>query len=108
MKLGDKIKQLREEKGWTQKELAEKLGLAKSTVSLYEINKREPNNETLTDIARLFEASFDVLLDNVSFNQEPKIVLYGSDGHLVDISSLSKRDQKIILDLAESFKNERG
>jgi transcriptional regulator with XRE-family HTH domain len=104
MKFSDKLKTLREEKGWTQKELAEKLGLAKSTISLYEIEKREPNTEITIKIADLFGISVDELLRGTHFKNEPKIVLYGADGKLVDISDLSKEDQDYILQLAERFK----
>lgn len=105
MKFGDKLKQLRMEKGWTQKDLADKLGLAKSTVSLYEISQREPNSKIITKISQLFGVTIDELFDNVTFKNEPKIVLYGSDGKLVDISDLSKEDQEYIIKLAEKFKN---
>ena len=107
MKFGDKIKSLRIEKEWTQKDLAAKLGLAKSTISLYEINKREPDTKTITQIANLFGITVDELVGNIHFKNEPKIVLYGADGKLVDISELSKEDQEYILNLAERFKNRR-
>lgn len=37
--VGDQIKLLREEKGWTQKKLSEKSGIDRSSISLIENNK---------------------------------------------------------------------
>lgn len=59
---GNKIKLLRQEKNITQKELGAELNLAESTISLYESDKRTPDNGTLIDIARFFGVSTDYLL----------------------------------------------
>jgi transcriptional regulator with XRE-family HTH domain len=107
MNLGDKIKLLRQEAGYTQEELAKKMGLAKSTIAHYESGRREPDTKTIIKIANLFNISTDNILDNVRFKNEPKIVLYGADGKLVDISMLSKEDQEYVLSLAERLKNKR-
>ena len=59
---GLRLKHLRIEKGLTQDELAKKLGVAKSTISLYETNAREPNFNMLTRIADFFNVTVDGLL----------------------------------------------
>ena len=43
----DRLKTLRAEKGITQVQLAEILGVTKGTVAMWETGKREPNFETL-------------------------------------------------------------
>jgi transcriptional regulator with XRE-family HTH domain len=106
MNFGGKIKLLRQGAGYTQEELAKKLGLSKSTIAHYESGRREPDTKTIIKIANIFNVSTDEILDNVSFKNNPKIVLYGEDGKLVDISDLSKEDQDYILGLAERFKKE--
>ena len=61
--LANRLKKLREEKGLTQKELAQALGLSsKSTITNYEQNDRDPDYETLIKIAKYFEVSIDYLL----------------------------------------------
>lgn len=40
------LKKAREQKGLTQKDVAEIIGVAKSTYSLYESGSREPNVQT--------------------------------------------------------------
>lgn len=60
--LGRTIRRLREENGWTQAKLGEKLGLAESTISLYEADKREPDIATIKRLALIFYVSTDHLL----------------------------------------------
>lgn len=52
----------REKKGLTQKDVAETIGVAKSTYSLYESGSREPNVQTIKKIADTLDVSADVLL----------------------------------------------
>lgn len=50
MEFKDKLKQMRLAAGLTQKELAERAGLATGTVQQYELGKRRPNYEALNKI----------------------------------------------------------
>lgn len=56
------LKYLRRRENLSQSELAEKLGVAKSTISMYEVGKREPDFETLEAIADLFNVDMNFLL----------------------------------------------
>ena len=58
----DMLKYLRNRDNLSQSELAEKLGVAKSTISMYEIGKREPDFETLEAICDLFNVDMNFLL----------------------------------------------
>lgn len=51
MAIGEQIKTLRKKMGYTQKQLAEKCGMAEITIRQYELNKREPRQETIEKIA---------------------------------------------------------
>lgn len=53
---------MRKEKGIRQEELTEILGVKKSTISLYELNKYEPSDSAKVRIARYFDVSLDYLL----------------------------------------------
>lgn len=61
-KFNENLKKAREHKGYTQKEMAEQIGVAKSTYSLYESGGREPNVLTIKKIADLLNVSADELL----------------------------------------------
>lgn len=56
------LKQLRQEKGITQKEIAEILGISQAAYSLYEKGQREPKYEMLEKIADFFNVSVGFLV----------------------------------------------
>lgn len=60
--IGGKIAELRKELELSQKELAKKIGVSRSALSLYEIDRREPDLETVKKIASLFGVTTDYLL----------------------------------------------
>lgn len=62
---GNVLKTLRESIGMNQEELSEKFGISKSTIGMYETNKREPNFELLKEFARFFNVSTDYLLEQI-------------------------------------------
>lgn len=62
MTFGEKLKQSRKNTGLTQAQLGESLNLAGSTISLYESDKRSPDNETLCKIAKILHITTDYLL----------------------------------------------
>lgn len=60
--LGDRLKEERTKKNLTQAAMADFLGIKRSTYSLYESGKREPNIETLQQMANVLETSLDKLI----------------------------------------------
>ncbi|MCM3703780.1 helix-turn-helix domain-containing protein [Paenibacillus macerans] len=58
---GERLSYLRNQKGLSQEELSRILKVAKSTLGMYEIDKREPNHEMTAKIADFFEVSIDWL-----------------------------------------------
>lgn len=48
------LAELRNERGLTQKELAEKTGIAASTIAMYETGEREPSLKRARILARFF------------------------------------------------------
>lgn len=74
--ISKKIRQLRSEQGWTQKQLSEKLHVGKTTVSNYETGYSESDLEMLNKIAKLFDVSVDYLLGITLQNNESNNVKY--------------------------------
>ena len=58
----DRLQKLREERGYSVKEVAAALNLPYTTYNNYEKNTREPNGEILCRIAAFFSVSLDYLL----------------------------------------------
>ena len=60
--LGKRLKELRSDRGMTQKELACALGLNAVTYLHYEKDQREPPLSVLAQMAKFFDVSVDYLL----------------------------------------------
>lgn len=60
--LGKKISYLRKDRKLSQRELAKDLNIGNSTLAMYELEKREPDFDTLQKIADYFDVSTDYLL----------------------------------------------
>lgn len=58
---GERLKNLRKEKGIGQIELAKQIGVGKSVISLWEINKCEPTLGKLIALSKYFNVSIDYL-----------------------------------------------
>ena len=56
-----RLRFLRTQRGLTQQQLAQALGVSKSSVNMYERGEREPGLETLAAMADLFEVDLDEL-----------------------------------------------
>jgi len=59
---GTRVKGLRKQKGWTQKELATKIGVRFSQLNKYESGLHAPPPETLLELAGVLDTSIDYLL----------------------------------------------
>lgn len=66
------LKELRESRGLTQRELAKQLNIGFSTLGMYETGKRQPNNDTLQAFADYFGVTVDKILGRDEVPKEPK------------------------------------
>lgn len=65
--LGDRLRQLRESKGWSQRYVASKIGMKQSsTYANWEYGLRDPDTDTLSRLADLYEVTTDDLLGRES------------------------------------------
>ena len=64
MKFGDKLIELRKKNGYSQEELAEKLGVSRQSVSKWESNNTYPETDKIVQIANLFDCSMDDLIND--------------------------------------------
>lgn len=60
--LGKNLRELRLEQGISQRELGSKLGYCNQTISFWESGSREPDLDSLVQIAKYFQVSTDFLL----------------------------------------------
>lgn len=64
----NRIKELREKEGLTQKQLAKKAGLSNQSISFYEANRRKPKIETWKRLADFFGVSVSYLQGYAEIN----------------------------------------
>ncbi len=76
------LKRLREEKGYSQAQLAKKLNISKSSISKYESNQSVPSIETLTRLSLIYGVSLDYL---VGIEKNKTISVEGLTNRQLDI-----------------------
>lgn len=59
---GTRLKQLRTEKGYTQREFAARLGVSASAIGMYEQGRRELDNTVLAAMCKLLDTTPDYLI----------------------------------------------
>lgn len=99
--IGKRIKTLRNEKKILQKDLADQLNLSQQTISLYESDKRQPDYQTLQNIADFFNVSIDYLLGRTDIKEQMGIPVmetpsdyYASNEIIKEIDKLSPESQE--------------
>ena len=60
--VADRIKALREQKGFTQTDLANQLGITRSSVNAWEMGISVPSTQYVVELAHIFKVSTDYLL----------------------------------------------
>lgn len=62
------LKELRKKRGWTQPEVAKKLGITYQAYGHYENGRRNPDIETLKKLANIFDVPINVLLSEEDYD----------------------------------------
>ncbi|MBU7318209.1 helix-turn-helix domain-containing protein [Paenibacillus oleatilyticus] len=97
MTFGERLKQSRNRKQMTQEQVAQKIGIDFTTISKYENDRSQPDNEVLQKLAQLYGVSIDWLLvgslnepgdkkkiNRLIINGEPEELTTDEAGHLKD------------------------
>lgn len=72
----EKLRALRTNKGWSLRELGEKIDVTKTAVSRYETGEREPSLEMIERIANLFDlATGDLIRNKVNLTEDYAMTL---------------------------------
>lgn len=64
MEIGKKIMELRKKSGLSQEELAERVGVARQTISKWELGETSPDLKQSKELSKIFKVSLDELTDN--------------------------------------------
>ena len=85
--IGEKIKDYRKQKGWTQLELGKKIGLGKNAISNYEKGFRTPKKDTMFALAEAFNISIDDLFPPTSTKDTPETAQNDRDELLEELTT---------------------
>jgi len=89
---GEKLKMLRTGQKLSQRELAERLGVAKSVISYYESGDRYPSYDVLVKMAHLFHVTTDYLLDIEKVR-------------MIDVSNLTDEEIDVVVNVIKALEN---
>ena len=94
MNMGEKLKSLRIEKKLTQRQVADRIGLAISAVSSYESGARYPSYDTLIKLSRIFHVSTDYLLGLTNRRN-------------IDVTGLNDNEIELVSKLVDTLRNKK-
>lgn len=87
----DRIKALREARGWTQAELARRMNMTRNGINSWEQGLSMPSPPSLVDLARLFSVSTDYLLGVENYSS-------------VNVTGLNEEDVALLAQLADRLR----
>lgn len=64
MEIGNKIMELRKKHNLSQEDLAEKIGVARQTISKWELGETSPDLKQAKELSKIFHVSLDELVNN--------------------------------------------
>lgn len=88
--IGLRIRELRLQRGWSQKALADRLHVNKSVISYYELGERYPTYDVLLNMCDIFHVTTDYLIRG---KQNPQM----------DISGLSNDEYNAVAAIVEAL-----
>lgn len=93
--VADRIKQLRENRGWTQSELSKELGITRSSVNAWELGISVPSTQYIVELAGLFGVSTDYLL-------------CADSSATISLNGLSEADMQLVHQLVCHLRNKNS
>jgi transcriptional regulator with XRE-family HTH domain len=104
MSLGERIKRLRQERGWSQAQLGQKLGVHQKQVSGYERDIHVPSTDLLIRISEAFDVTLDYLVSGGQAGS-PRVEVSDREliRHMEAIDRLPEKDKAAIKTVLETF-----
>ena len=96
--LCEQLKQIRKANNFTQQDLADAVGIERSTYASYETGRNKPDVILLKRIANVFGVSSDFILEidtSKKFNMSDANVTYKKNGSQL-VSTLSKEEKTVL------------
>lgn len=110
--IGERIRRLRKERGWTQTDLADRVGTTKRSIIHYETHGKYPPAPILAAIA----GAFNITMESLMSPEEPKLRLKNDEPDLLNdpedrrlwrrlqqIKALPERDKRAVLRMLDTM-----
>ena len=101
--LGEKLKALRREKGWSQDELAFHAQIDGRQVSRYENDRVMPSVEVVIKLARAYNVSLDYLLLDEAPRRPLEMPISRLAERVLNLGALSEEDERALLHILDSL-----
>ena len=104
IEIANRLQKLRKENGYSQEELADKLGISRQAVSKWERAESSPDTDNLIVLARLYNISLDELLNDSESDEEIR-------DRVIDRGQEEKKDSSSMVftdDEGQTLKIENG
>ena len=119
MLFSERLRELRQNKGLSQSQLADALNISKSAISMYELGKREPDLEALEGIADFFNVDINYLIgkeDGSMYYLDPEAAEIAQEVQqrpelkiLFDASrKVSAGDLELVINMIDRLKKNEG
>ncbi|TKF21214.1 helix-turn-helix transcriptional regulator [Vibrio genomosp. F6] len=99
MSIGENLKRLRRDKGWTQGELAKNCGIRLGQISKIERNDTDPKLSTIYAISKALECTPNALLSDVSQTSLDALLAIA----LERMQKLPEKDKNILLAIIDKY-----
>ncbi len=98
-----KLRALRKERGWSQGQLAQKIGADLQRISKYEHGIIWPTMELMVRLAKVFDVSVDFLIRDDKDAAVGKIKNRDLLNQLEEINNLPEKDQETVVSFLDAF-----
>ena len=92
--IAEKIKALRQARGWTQSELARRMGVTRNGINSWEQGLSMPSLSSLVELAKTFSVTTDYLLGLEHLQT-------------INVSGLSERDVALLAEISARLRGSR-
>jgi transcriptional regulator with XRE-family HTH domain len=101
--LGEKLKALRREKGWSQDELAHHAKIDGRQVSRYENGRVTPSIEVVIKMAKAYNVSLDYLLLDDAPRRPLELPVSRLAERVLSLGALTEEDERALLHILDSL-----
>lgn len=102
--LANRLKELREENGLSQKQAAQALFISNTSLSNYELNISTPSPETLVEICKFYNVSMDYLFGISDVKQKFQDLQADEAKLLNNYSKLTEKNKSLLFDILKAIR----